>query len=126
MKFVILGIEFLTALIILRVCGTTAAVTGFLWGIVIAQAESVLVATFFERLSASSLPEVFRRYLLGALIRIPLLIGMFACVVFVIGINRPPASWGLLVGIGIGFAIAGVLSFKKVGTVASNQTGKSD
>lgn len=104
----------LAAAIIFVIAGPSSPATGFVWGLAIAAIEATGFSFFFDRMSHGSLAELFRRYAIGAFIRMPILLLLFGAVAVVLRVH----GIGLIVGVGIGMAGFAILSFKKVGALA--------
>ena len=112
----VLIICIILAAVIFLISGPASPITGFFWGLAIAAIEAAGFSFFFDRMSHGSLADLFRRYSMGAFIRIPILLAIFFCAAkFVL---QGDARIGIIVGIGIGMAAFAVLSFKKLGTLA--------
>ena len=115
MSILAIGGCIVVSVIILLVSGSSSPVTGFVWGVTIAVVEAVAFSFFFDRMAPGSLAEMFRKYSIGALIRIPLLLVLFGIVAVLLKVH----GIGLIVGVGVGMAVAAVLSFKKTARLAS-------
>ena len=123
MQFLISGACIIVALIILITVGSSSPATGFFFGIAIASLEAAGFSAFFDRMPRpAQMAALLRIYMLGAFIRIPLLLGLFFSVAVFLKVN----GFGLLAGTGIGMVGASVLSFRKMNRVAENlqQAGK--